>query len=201
MPAYFFRKICRNTSYKTRGSLKKNEGAKSLPLMNSRVLTLHISWLEWVYKQKWLISFNDLLLLLRIFSLVSAIERSRSVDGLWLVKRSLLKRVASSFSIKGALTTECNEISVGYFASHWKKKCHSLYHSLNKESLDGRIIVSVGSVSGGLVTFVTIICHLKLVSCLSLANRKKGRKEFQWKAWNLFQMTADGDTHFSVTKP
>ena len=39
----------------------------------------------------------------------------------------------------------------------------------------------------------------KKVSCLPLANRKKGRKEFQWEAWNLFQMMSDGATRFDVT--
>ena len=34
-----------------------------------------------------------------------------------------------------------------------------------------------------------------------MANKKKGRKEFQWEAWNLFQMTSYGETHFNVTEP
>ena len=37
--------------------------------------------------------------------------------------------------------------------------------------------------------------------CEMLANRKKGRKEFQLEAWNLFQMTSDGATRFHVTEP
>ena len=30
--------------------------------------------------------------------------------------------------------------------------------------------------------------------------KKKGRKEFQWEAWNPFQMTSDGATRFNVTE-
>ena len=35
--------------------------------------------------------------------------------------------------------------------------------------------------------------------CFPLANRKKGRKEFQWEASKSFQMTSDGATRFNVT--
>ena len=34
-----------------------------------------------------------------------------------------------------------------------------------------------------------------------MADRKKGRKEFQWEAWNLFQMASDGSTGFNVIEP
>ena len=37
--------------------------------------------------------------------------------------------------------------------------------------------------------------------CRPLANKKKGRKELKWEAWNLFQITSDGTRHFNVTEP
>ena len=72
---------------------------------------------------------------------------------------------------------------------------------IKKFSLEKIFIVNTKIGLCCIETCGAIKCHLKRASCLPLANRKKGRKEFQSEAWNLFEIPSDGATCFNVTIP